>query len=292
MRASFCLGLCVGLVAGPGCGHGTGGELQADLGAPSPDLTIHFPGNCSDGKKDDQETDVDCGGPDCPPCTDDRRCATASDCQSNGCSGGVCKPQSACDSPLANCDGSVLTGCNVHLDSDPANCGACGARCSSRAPLCVQGVCAAEVKLGYPSPFPQVAPAAPGLLSGFPITVARRATLLRFGLSADPPMAAVRFALYSDRDGRPDRLVHASRKPRLPGGVFEFDAAPGTTLAPGRYWLMSEFSSAALVGHEFEGTPLPSYSYALPFAAPVPAVFPAGPMFYVMAGNFWLVVVQ
>ena len=38
-----------------------------------------FP-SCSDGKKGESETDVDCGG-NCPPCDDKLHCETAEDCK-------------------------------------------------------------------------------------------------------------------------------------------------------------------------------------------------------------------
>ena len=47
----------------------------------------------SDGKKDGDETDVDCGGDPggAPRCEDNRQCRAASDCASSVCTGGVCQ---------------------------------------------------------------------------------------------------------------------------------------------------------------------------------------------------------
>lgn len=42
--------------------------------------------SCTDGRKDKNETDADCGGNECPPCRTGERCKVNSDCQS-----GVCK---------------------------------------------------------------------------------------------------------------------------------------------------------------------------------------------------------
>jgi hypothetical protein len=42
-------------------------------------------GSCNDNQKDGQETDVDCGGPTCPPCGDGKICDNNSDCQSGSC---------------------------------------------------------------------------------------------------------------------------------------------------------------------------------------------------------------
>jgi hypothetical protein len=44
---------------------------------------------CGNGKRDGDETDVDCGGS-CAPCNDGQTCALESDCASQRCSGGVC----------------------------------------------------------------------------------------------------------------------------------------------------------------------------------------------------------
>ncbi len=48
--------------------------------APGPDLA--WPQHCSNGAKDDDETDIDCGGS-CPKCADGRVCQVGGDC-SNG----------------------------------------------------------------------------------------------------------------------------------------------------------------------------------------------------------------
>ena len=48
---------------------------------------------CSDGIQNGDETDVDCGGPDCAGCADGGTCILASDCESNFCEDGVCKAQ-------------------------------------------------------------------------------------------------------------------------------------------------------------------------------------------------------
>ena len=45
---------------------------------------------CTDGHKDGTETDVDCGGPACKPCSLGKTCAVAGDCQSGSCVSGVC----------------------------------------------------------------------------------------------------------------------------------------------------------------------------------------------------------
>ena len=43
---------------------------------------------CTDGIKNGSETDVDCGGPDCPPCPTGRLCADNTDCATARCGDG------------------------------------------------------------------------------------------------------------------------------------------------------------------------------------------------------------
>ncbi|KAJ8604523.1 hypothetical protein CTAYLR_000946 [Chrysophaeum taylorii] len=56
--------------------------------------------SCSDGEKDENEADVDCGGDsDCARCTLGKSCVAGTDCSSGRCSSAVCS------SPLKTCDG-------------------------------------------------------------------------------------------------------------------------------------------------------------------------------------------
>lgn len=47
--------------------------------------------NCSDSIKNQDETDVDCGGNTCSKCSNGKSCLSDSDCKSDLCSGGICK---------------------------------------------------------------------------------------------------------------------------------------------------------------------------------------------------------
>jgi hypothetical protein len=48
------------------------------------------PPGCANAMKDGNETDLDCGGPDCNPCGNGQTCAMDSDCMSNHCVAGTC----------------------------------------------------------------------------------------------------------------------------------------------------------------------------------------------------------
>jgi hypothetical protein len=57
------------------------------------------------------------------------------------CTGGTC--QIACNPGYDNCDGTVVNGCEVSLDTDLANCGACGSACdlANASESCSGGTC-------------------------------------------------------------------------------------------------------------------------------------------------------
>jgi len=95
---------------------------------------------CADRVRAGGETDVDCGGPGCPPCLAGERCDVDDDCASRLCRGGVCRP-SLCGDGARNgtetdvdCGGSACVRCAVGRACDR------GADCESGA--CVGGACA------------------------------------------------------------------------------------------------------------------------------------------------------
>ena len=47
--------------------------------------------SCSDGVKNNGESDIDCGGASCAKCGTGKSCTVASDCQSGVCTGSVCQ---------------------------------------------------------------------------------------------------------------------------------------------------------------------------------------------------------
>jgi|SRR5579871_4972612 len=107
---------------------------------PQPDFSPPPP-SCSDGIKNGDETDVDCGGS-CPQCPDLRSCLSNNDCVNFNCSNDLC-----CPGARGNCDGNRQNGCEVDLTSDPFNCGGCGNACPN-GEQCQLGNCvAAQPKL-------------------------------------------------------------------------------------------------------------------------------------------------
>jgi hypothetical protein len=55
-----------------------------------PDQVPPEPANATDGVKDSDETDVDCGGTQTPKCAGGKTCVADGNCLSNVCSGSVC----------------------------------------------------------------------------------------------------------------------------------------------------------------------------------------------------------
>ncbi|MDP3216705.1 MAG: hypothetical protein Q8S73_21525, partial [Deltaproteobacteria bacterium] len=88
--------------------------------------------NAANGCEADLRSDAEhCGG-----------CAVACAAGANEvarCVAGACAV--ACVAGTTDCDGMRANGCESALDSDPANCGACGRRCPATAPVCGSGVC-------------------------------------------------------------------------------------------------------------------------------------------------------
>lgn len=76
---------------------------------------------CTDGEKNQDESDVDCGGAICSACEADQGCTQASDCASGNCdmSSGVCKA----DTPT--CDDGVQNQDESDVDCGGASCSAC-----------------------------------------------------------------------------------------------------------------------------------------------------------------------
>ncbi len=122
------------------CGNCSDGNvcLQNTCAAPT----------CTDGVKDGSETDVDCGGSQCPACAATKGCAKPSDCASGVCQDGVCQAPTCTDGVKngdetgVDCGGSCPKacpdgqGCQKNSDCTSGVCtsGIC------QAPTCTDGV--------------------------------------------------------------------------------------------------------------------------------------------------------
>ena len=111
-----------------------------------PDGGHTLPDHCTDGQKDDGESDVDCGGGTCASCTGNRTCTSGTDCSSTMCTGGLCTYPSDTD--------GIKNGSETDVDcgGDPPTprCGT-GKMCISGGD-CVDGVCGANKTCSAPSP--------------------------------------------------------------------------------------------------------------------------------------------
>ncbi len=97
--------------------------------------------SCTNGQRDGQETDVDCGGPgSCPRCAPTAMCGRDEDCASQLCNGGRCA--APCTSPLQACSRMC-----VNPMTDRAHCGMCGNACASNS-MCVAGQCETPCPFG------------------------------------------------------------------------------------------------------------------------------------------------
>lgn len=75
------------------------------------------PESCTDGEKDQNETDVDCGGV-CAPCANGLHCLVDADCANGECSNGICViPGEECDIGDTRCNSSG----NVETCADPGD---------------------------------------------------------------------------------------------------------------------------------------------------------------------------
>lgn len=98
-------------------------------------------GTCDDDVKNQDETDVDCGGEACEPCSVDKSCRSAADCEASLCLGGTCAEPS-CSDGLKNQD-------ETDVDCGGSACGGCsmGGRCvegsDCQSGVCLNGLCSA-----------------------------------------------------------------------------------------------------------------------------------------------------
>jgi hypothetical protein len=115
------------------------------------------PPTCTDGITNGGETDVDCGGPTCPPCLTGQTCASGRDCQTGRCLNGVCHKcfgANACGHDVAGQCTCIDGYCLTAIDFSVASCAGCpehwycGSDCK---PFCGSSEsCLAVYELGAP----------------------------------------------------------------------------------------------------------------------------------------------
>jgi hypothetical protein len=82
--------------------------------------------SCDDGLQNGAETDVDCGGPDCPGCDEGGSCGVDDDCASGACEAGACAPADGCDATdCASSDGWVDDGAAYACCDGAQACSTC-----------------------------------------------------------------------------------------------------------------------------------------------------------------------
>lgn len=108
------------------------------------------PADCANGRIDGRETDVDCGGADCPACAAERLCLADADCASGSCvlnrcaaascrdgvqnqgeaavdCGGPCQPCASDSGAMPTCTDGVKNGAETDVDCGGGACPACAA---------------------------------------------------------------------------------------------------------------------------------------------------------------------
>ncbi|MEM7157417.1 MAG: hypothetical protein AAF799_31515 [Myxococcota bacterium] len=104
-----------------GCDNGEDCEMDSDCMSETCDPAAgecEDP-TCNDGLMNGNETDVDCGGPDCLPCDGGEMCNDDADCESEVCNAGVCEDPSCTDGVMngletdVDCGGGVCDPCDT-----------------------------------------------------------------------------------------------------------------------------------------------------------------------------------
>ncbi|HEU4407870.1 MAG TPA: hypothetical protein VFS43_21595 [Polyangiaceae bacterium] len=99
--------------------------------------------DCVDGAQNGAETDVDCGGPACPPCGEGARCGGSGDCAEGVCEDGRCVAPS--------CEDGAQNGDESDLDCGGPACAPCNDGAFCRSPSdCQSGVCNVKSDEGSP----------------------------------------------------------------------------------------------------------------------------------------------
>lgn len=132
--------LMVGLLA-LGCGTSTTPGVDASM----PDAGPSDP-TCTDGTRNQDESDVDCGGACGATCEAGEACVNNSDCATMDCGGGMCQVIPTCDDGTLNgsetdvdCGGPMCMGCATGFDclgADDCDSGVCRGDSTCADPAC------------------------------------------------------------------------------------------------------------------------------------------------------------
>ena len=222
--------------------------------------------SCTDGLKNGNETDVDCGGATCAACVNGKACTGASDCSSGNCSGNVCAV--AVSGPPPTCSDGIKNGTETDVDCG----GGCRAGCAVASACivnadCMLGTCSSGVCVvppGAPRPsgpvdvvlgsaggnvqvvtpegvsFQVAVP--PGALAGdVPLRVeaqpARRGEWFRIGFNAPGLLFRLPVTVTLTIPGgnfSPDATLYAQASLPMPSGEYPRIYAPSTRSADGR----------------------------------------------------------
>ena len=123
----------------PGANDGAAGQNTAPDAAPIPTGDAAVAASCTDGLKNGDESDTDCGGS-CSPCTAGQVCAERADCASSVCAEARCAA-ARCDDGLQNGD-ETDTDCGGECDPCEAG-GVCTTAEDCASQVCTDGTCIA-----------------------------------------------------------------------------------------------------------------------------------------------------